>query len=131
MQRAVLAGEPFDGCDLLTGALHEERQAAVHALAVDEDGAGPAGAFVAALLDAGELGLLAQPVEHGNTVLDGDRVRLAVHAKADGAGADHGISPVRQLCALRRSTRRIAAATATPPRALGTETRARPSQVNG
>src|SRR5947209_18452995 len=59
--QAVVGGEPLDGDDLLSAAVHDgEREAGVVAPAVDEDGAGAARALVATFLRTGEVEVLAQ-----------------------------------------------------------------------
>ena len=63
---------------------------AVDALAVDDDGAGAAGAAVADPLGAGEIEVIAQRVEQGDARLDGEVDGFAVDVERDGdrAGSD-------------------------------------------
>lgn len=58
--------------------LHRERQTGEDALAIDQDGAGPASALVAALLGAGQAQVIAEKVEHGNPGIVGHRNGAAV-----------------------------------------------------
>ncbi|GLX21620.1 hypothetical protein Slala02_48570 [Streptomyces lavendulae subsp. lavendulae] len=83
MQTAVLPGEALDGGDLCAVLGDGEQQAAVEAPAVDEDGARPALAVVAALLRAGEAEPLAQRVEQGRAVVQVERVPFAVDVERD------------------------------------------------
>src|SRR6267142_1922170 len=69
MERAVLC-QAFDGGDLVAVMHHRERQAALDALAVHEDGAGAALSLVAALLRAGQRDMLAQRIEQRGTRIE-------------------------------------------------------------
>ena len=53
----------LDGRDLIARMHHGERQAAVDALSVDDDGAGAALSLVAALLRTGQAEMLTQGIE--------------------------------------------------------------------
>ena len=65
MQTALRVRQPLHRHHLAAVALHCEREAPVHPLAVDEDGARPARPFVAALLGAGQPDRFTKPVEKG------------------------------------------------------------------
>src|SRR5262249_42611323 len=68
MQNA-LVGQSLDGGDLGTVMHYRERQAAVDALAVDDDRAGAALSLIAALLRASQSEMLAQCIEQGGAGL--------------------------------------------------------------
>src|SRR5271170_3055467 len=56
-------GEAFDGGDVGAFGLQDGNQAGVDQVAVDQDGAGSAFAFAAALLGSGEVQILAENVQ--------------------------------------------------------------------
>ncbi len=103
MQFTVLAtwGEPLDGGDL--GALQApcQRQAGVDPPPVDQDGAGPAGTGVAALLGAGQAELFAQQVQQRGPVVDRGGAPLAVHGQRDAtAGGATAVPPTSIVVAM-------------------------------
>ena len=82
----AVAGEPFDGGDLVPGAAEGGHQAGMEGHAVEPDGAGAAVALVAALLDAEE----AELAQEGSEALPRLRLRRegpAVH------GEIHAVAP--------------------------------------
>src|SRR4051794_17707959 len=101
VQLAFVGRDAFDRRHLAPLALHDEGEAAVHALAVDQDRAGPAGALVAPLLGTGEPEPVAKEVEQRHPGLDLDRDRAAVDDKIDSAG--HG-SVITHFSSAWRST---------------------------
>ena len=83
----AVAGEPFDGGDLVPGAAEGGHQAGMERHAVEPDGAGAAVALVAAFLDAEE----AELAQEGSEALTGRRLRREgpavhgeIHAEAPG-----------------------------------------------
>jgi hypothetical protein len=110
VQRAV-AGEPFDGRDLVA-LLHDRKgQAGVDPTAVDQHGAGAALPEVAPLLGAGQPEMLAQRVEQGGARVQLQAVLGAVDPERDleaigrGVGTDQTGNPRRQSGDLRRLNR--------------------------
>ena len=83
MQR-LLGTEAFDGDDRPVGAGCSEVQAGVLAHAVDQHRAGPALAVVAALLGAGQAGMLAQRIEQRHARIEAQRVLAPVDVEMDG-----------------------------------------------
>ena len=80
--------DAFDGRDLVALVHHREREAAVHAAAIDVDRAGAALPVIAALLGAGEMNALAQGVEQGGARVEvAQSVVFAIDAQRDVAGA--------------------------------------------
>ena len=76
------AGHPLDRPDLGLLALDGEGEAREHRLAVEEHGAGPALAELAAVLGPGQPEVLAQHLEQGLVDRDRDLVGLAVHPES-------------------------------------------------
>ncbi len=68
--------------DVSALVLHGQRQAAVDALTFRQDGAGAAGALVAALLCSGELQMVTQKVKERRPRIDLDLQNSAVDVKA-------------------------------------------------
>ena len=83
VQRAVVGGEALDGGDLAAVGLHGEHRAALHALAVEVDGAGAAVAGVAADDGADLAELFAQVVHEQRPGLDVVGVGDAVDGDID------------------------------------------------
>jgi hypothetical protein len=104
VERAVGGSEPFDRAQRLAVELGQEEDAGVERAGAaggvgQQDRAGAAVAFVAALLGAGEAAILAQPVERragGRGV--GEIDPFAVEEK----GKMHGRGPAAVLRAARR-----------------------------
>ena len=78
------AAEAFDGEDGGGVNLEEGDEAGVDEVAVEEDGAGAALAFAAALFGAGEVEVLAENVKETFKGWGGDGARLAVDRAGDG-----------------------------------------------
>src|SRR5580692_411523 len=93
MQRAVGIGHALDGADIGAVGLHREHGAALHGLAVEIDGAGPAMAGLAADMRAGETELLAQEMNEQGARLDQLFDGLAVHRHLD-VGFGHCALPI-------------------------------------
>ena len=103
-QRPVGRGEALDGGDFAALGAHGRKDAAVHRAPVDMDGAGPAVARVAALLDA-EPAELAQ---EGAQALAGPRPRVekrSVHRDAH-ARRSARISSASMKVSMRRQSER-------------------------
>ena len=77
----VLVAQARGGLDLGAVVGDREGQAGGGAAAVEQDGARPALAVVAALLGGGDAEVLAQQVEDGDAVVDADGVVRAVDAQ--------------------------------------------------
>src|SRR5690348_1171009 len=80
LERRELAvgSETFDGGDLLSGDAGGGRDAGSHGRAIDEDGAGAALAFAAAVLAAGEFEIVAQDPEEFAVGVDLKPVMLLI-----------------------------------------------------
>ena len=87
--------QPLDRHDLPPLILDRQCEAAIDPLAIDQHGAGPAGALVAALLGARQSEMITQQVEEGCAQIDIDRDRAAVDCEL------HGNAPVRRRTAPR------------------------------
>jgi len=83
-------GHALHGGDLAFLGRDGQVEAGHGAAAVDQDRAGSALSLVAAFLGAGQVESLAQDVEQGGAVVDGQRVLLAVDVQGDGAGRRGG-----------------------------------------
>ena len=88
---AFATGEAFDGGDVGTLGGEGEGEAGVDAAAVEQDGAGPALAVVAALLRAGEVEVLAEDVEEGGAGVKDEGVRRTVDFQGDRVGLFGGL----------------------------------------
>ena len=75
----ALGGQPLDGLDRLPGDAADRGDAGAGGLAVDQHGAGPARAFAAADLAAGQAEVVAQHAEQGGLCRHVYRHRRAVH----------------------------------------------------
>ena len=73
----------FDGDDLVAFMHHRKGQAAVHAAAIDVDGAGAALAVIATLLRAGEMDAFAQSVEQRGAGVECGRGYIPCRSPAD------------------------------------------------
>ncbi len=80
-QRVIL--EAFDRADLLSVALHRERDARARRLTVDQHGAGTAYPMLAAQVRAGDAALLAQEISQVRPRLDLSLDPLAVDVQCD------------------------------------------------
>ena len=77
----TIAGQSFNGRDLV-GLMHDrEGEAGVDSPAVDVDGTGAALAVVTALLGAKQVEMLAQSIEHGGARIERQPVLLAVYVQ--------------------------------------------------
>src|SRR5262245_53557995 len=86
----VRPAEPFDGLDRAALGLDGEHAAGIDRPAVEDHGAGAAGAAVADLLGAGQVEMVAQGVEQGDPRLEPGLKGLAVDLEGhrDRAGSD-------------------------------------------
>jgi hypothetical protein len=78
-------GHTLDGRDLTPLGRHRQLQAGDGPASVQQHGAGTALPLVAALLGAGQIQALAQGVEQGGAVVDGQCALLAVDVQGDDA----------------------------------------------
>jgi hypothetical protein len=78
--------QAFDGGDVIAGVHHRQRQAAVDALAVDDDRARAALPLVASLLGAGEREPLAKRIKQRGAGVERQSFVSAVDPKSDGDG---------------------------------------------
>ncbi len=83
MQVVAIGCQPLDGDDLGVLVRDGEGQAAIHAPAVEQDGAGSALPVVAALLGAGEAEPLAQRIQQRRPRIDNKRMCCPVHPQGD------------------------------------------------
>jgi hypothetical protein len=83
MQLAAF-GESFDGQDVLLLRIPDGRDARSHGLAVQQDGAGAALAFPAAVLGAGQFQFFAQDIQQRPLRISGDSSGLPVDSESDG-----------------------------------------------
>ncbi len=81
--QALAVGKPLDGDDLGVLVRDGEREAAIHAPAIEQDGTGTALPMVAALLGTGESETFAQRVQERRPDIDEKPVRCPVHAEGD------------------------------------------------
>ena len=86
------------------GMHHGEREAGVHAAAVDVNGTGAALAVVAAFLGAGQIQVLAEAVEESSAGIDSELVLVTVDLEGQGYGSFDRRRPV--LCGRSRGRRR-------------------------
>ena len=75
--------QPLDGGDLLALAARRQRQAGHHAPAIQMNGAGAAGATVAALLGARQPGIFTQRIQQRRAMIDHKFHRLAIDMQRD------------------------------------------------
>ena len=78
VQVGGVGGQALDGHDPAPVGLHREHEAGAHRHAVQEDGAGPAHAVLAAHVGAGQPQLVAQEVAQEEAGFDGAGVGLVV-----------------------------------------------------
>src|SRR5258705_8511750 len=102
-------GEAFDGGDFSAFCLQDGDEAGVDQVAVDQDGAGSALAFTAALFGSGEVRVFAEDVEEALHRWGFYGFFLAVDGELDGG---HWIVSGRLLTGKRRRSRSCAV---TPP----------------
>src|SRR5262249_50118104 len=89
MQRAIL-GQAFDGLDPMTVGLDREHEAGAHRVAVEQHGARPADAVLAADMSSGEVEIVAQEVAQQKTGLDLAPMDFPVHLDRNGDALTHG-----------------------------------------
>jgi hypothetical protein len=78
------AGEAFDSGDLFASCGGGGEGAGLDGAAVEEDGAGAAGSFAAAVLGSGEVEMIAKKFEEGDAVCGRCGAGRAVHLEGDG-----------------------------------------------
>src|SRR5947207_492061 len=113
----LAVGQPLDGLDRVAVHLGREQQARSHSGAVDDDGARPAHAVLAAEVGAREVEVVAQEVRQGLAHLDGLLVGPSVDGDAD-RPLDHRRSPVEPRPPARSAARARARRVSTEARCL-------------
>src|SRR5262249_18760309 len=83
MKRGVRAGEPLDRLDTTAVRLDRQHETASDRLPVEQHGARPAHAVLAAHVGAGEIEIVAEDLREGGARLGLPLARAAVHRDAD------------------------------------------------
>ncbi|GLS19882.1 hypothetical protein GCM10007874_28990 [Labrys miyagiensis] len=95
------SAEPLDRDDLPVLVLYRQGEAGIDALAIDQDGAGPAGALIAAFLRAGKSNVVAKKIEQRRANIEIYDVGTPID------GEFHRVqAPVGEKCAKADSVRR-------------------------
>src|ERR1700730_14865516 len=89
VRQVLTVGQPLDGADLAAVGLHAEHQAGPGRGAVDQHGARPADAVLAAQVGAGVAEVVPEHVGERPARLHGQRVLAVVDPQADGVAIDH------------------------------------------
>ncbi len=114
---SVALRQPLDRGDRRALGHHGEREAGVHAPAVDEHGAGAALPLIAALLGADQAQALAQGIEQRHARIDAQAARLAVDQQGDLDFGDRRLGRRGRAARWRRAPAALSARARTRPRA--------------
>src|SRR5262245_39407934 len=83
MKHSIRAGEPFDRDDAAAFRLNRQHETAPDRLLVEQHGAGPAHAVLAAYVRAGQIEVVPEELSEGGARLDLPLAGAAVHGDAD------------------------------------------------
>src|SRR5262249_15714434 len=109
MQSAAVPRQSFDRGDLDTVGLHREQQAGAHRRAVEQHGAGAAGAVLAADVGAGQPEIGAQEIGEMPARLDLAGEAAAIDVEGDGLSGGHQLKAIadRPLIATNPACARV------------------------
>src|SRR5215470_19535387 len=107
MKRAVRAGEPLDSLDTMAVRLDRQHETASDRLLVEQHGARPAHAVLAAHVGAGEIEIVAEELRERGARLCLPLARSAVHRDAD--ALLHAVLRQRARAAVKVRSARTAA----------------------